>query len=331
MKKKVGTTVLTIALTCALSVMGWYVSVEATANPTDTVAMVNGKAITEAQLDRSLRFARQKAASSGRPLGDAQLSQLKKQTLDKLVGSELLYQASEKKGIKVDEKRVEEKFGQWKKRFPDDAQYKEMLKGLGVKEAEVKNEIRRGMAIKALINKKFMEDSDIPEKKVKAFYEEHPEFFQQSEKVKARHILVKVKPEAKKAEKEAALQKIKDIQKKQKAGEDFAQLAKEYSEGPSATKGGDLGYFTPQQMAKPFSDTAFNLEPGEVSDVVKTRFGYHLIKVEDKKPASTSSYDASKEKIGKYLKQQKVKKEITDYVDKLKQEGNVEIFLGDKS
>ena len=331
MKRKAGTAAWTTALVFVLALLGGQVSAKEKAGFKDAVALVNGTPITQAQLDRSLKFAQQKAAETGRPLDDAQLSQLKKQTLEKLIGSELLYQASEKEGIKIDKKRVEEKFEQWKKRFPEDAQYERVLTELDVTEAEVKDEIRRGMAIQELINKKFAEKITIPEKEIKAYYDEHPDFFKQPQQVKARHILVKVNPEAEDKEKEAALEKIRDIQKKQKAGEDFAQLAKEHSEGPSATKGGELGYFTPQQMVKPFSDAAFALEPGQVSDVVETRFGYHLIQVEDKKPASTASYESVEEKIGQYLKQRKMQEEIAQYVDKLRKKGTVEVLLKDES
>ncbi|MFO7984581.1 MAG: peptidylprolyl isomerase [Desulfatiglandaceae bacterium] len=331
MKRKAGMAAWITAFALALTLMGWQVSAEEKADSEDTVAKVNGKPITQAQLDRSLNFARQKAEETGQPLGDAQRSQLKKQTLEKLIGSELLYQASVKEGIKIDEKSVKTKFEEWKKRFPDDAQYEQMLTALNVTEAEVKNEIRKGIAIQELIDQKFMEDIAVPEKEIKAYYDSHPEFFEQPQQVKARHILVKLEPEATEAEKEGALKKINEIQKKQEAGEDFAQLAKEYSEDPSADKGGDLGYFGRQQMVKPFSDAAFDLESGQVSDVVKTRFGYHLIKVEDKKAASTAPYESVKEKIGQYLKQTKLQEEITQYVDKLKKKGTVEVFLKDGS
>lgn len=326
MKKVTGMVIGVMAVTFALTLSARQVSAEKSADPSQAVAKVNGKAITEAELDRSLSVARQRAAGSGRPINDEQLAQLRKQTIEKLIGTELLFQASEKEGIKVDKEQVSKRFEDWKARFPNEAEYEKVLKELDVTQEDVRSEIKRGLAIQKLIDEKFKEKAKIPEKDIKAFYDGHPDFFKQPEQVKARHILIKVDPDAEKSEKEEALKKIKDIQEKQKDGKDFAELAKEYSEGPSSTKGGDLGYFSRQQMVKPFSDAAFAMKPGEVSDVVETRFGYHLINVEDKKPETTAPYDSVKEKIGKYLKQQKMQEEIAQYVDQLKKEGNVEIL-----
>ncbi len=107
--------------------------------------------------------------------------------------------------------------------------------------------------------------------------------FSKPEQVRASHILVKVAPQATREEKDAAREKIKEILEQAKAGKDFAALAKAYSECPSGEKGGDLGYFGRNEMVQPFEDVAFTLPVGVVSDVVETRFGYHLIKVTDKK------------------------------------------------
>jgi peptidyl-prolyl cis-trans isomerase C len=102
------------------------------------------------------------------------------------------------------------------------------------------------------------------------------------EQVKARHILIKVSPDASDVEKKKALEKARDILKKAKEGEDFAKLAETYSDDPgSRQRGGDLGFFGRGRMVKPFEDSAFSLKPGEMSEIVETRFGYHIVKVED--------------------------------------------------
>jgi len=145
--------------------------------------------------------------------------------------------------------------------------------------------------------------------------------------VKASHILIKADPKADEAATHKAKEKIEKIQKRIKNGEDFAALAKEFSEGPSAPKGGDLGYFGPGRMVKPFETAAFNMEPDAVSDIVKTRFGYHLIKVTDKKPANQIALKDVQDKLKQFLKQQKVQKEVEAYVKKLKESALIERFL----
>jgi peptidyl-prolyl cis-trans isomerase C len=107
-------------------------------------------------------------------------------------------------------------------------------------------------------------------------------------------------------------------------GEDFASLAKEFSQCPSNAKGGDLGYFQRGQMVPPFEQVAFALKPGAVSDIVETKFGYHLIKVIDKKAETTIPYKDVKEKLEQNLKREKIQKEVTLYVEKLKEKAKVE-------
>ena len=196
-----------------------------------------------------------------------------------------------------------------------------------ISEAELKSQLRKSIAIQQLVDKKFVQKIDVPEKEVKAFYQSHPNSFKEPEQVRARHIIIKVDSEADESKKSAAIKKLKEIQKRLGNGEDFEMLAKAYSEGPSAANGGDLGYFTKGQMVKPFEKAAFDLSPGKVSDIIETEFGYHLIQVIDKKPESTIEYESIKDKIQNYLKQRKVQEEVNLYIEKLKDNAKVEIYL----
>jgi len=297
----------------------------------EKVAVVNGDVITRGDLDRAVDFGKRQAMQQGKPLSPEQIAALEKDSLDKLIGIQLLYQASKKAGNKVDDKQVDEKFAQFRKRFPSEEAFKKAMGEWHVTEADMKAELKKGMVTEALVTKKFVDKTTVPEEKAKAYYDSHPQFFKQPEKVKASHILIKVKPDASEAEKAEAMKKIKKVQEQLKKGDDFAEVAKKSSEGPSASKGGDLGYFGRGQMVGPFEETAFSLEPGKVSDVVKTQFGYHLIKVTDKKPESTIPFDAVKPRIEQYLKQEEVQKEIKKYIDNLRKEAKVEIFLKNAS
>lgn len=138
--------------------------------------------------------------------------------------------------------------------------------------------------------------------RVKDFYDSHPDRFNAPEKVRARHILVRVPRDASEDQVNAARERAVALRKRVEDGEDFEKVAREASEDPgSKERGGDLGFFQRGQMVKPFEDVAFLMEPGAVSDVVKTDFGFHVIRVEEKKPAENRSFEDTKREIAKEL------------------------------
>lgn len=144
---------------------------------------------------------------------------------------------------------------------------------------------------------RFKDEVVLSDGEVKAYYEENMDMFREKKKVKARHILFKLDEGASKEKEKQVKEKALAVLKKAQAGEDFAALAKAHSEGPTAKNGGDLGYFSKGDMVKPFEEAAFNMKKGEISDLVKTRFGYHIIKVEDVKEARTKSLEEVKDQI----------------------------------
>ena len=324
MKGKTTTWLSAISVALVLITAGWSASAADKKQPSeDKVAVVNGAVITRTDFDRAVSFAKQRALQTGKPVDDARVNE---GVLKQLIGSALLYQESKKEGIKIDQKAIDERLEQWKKQFPNEEAYKKAMSTANLSVPQMKEDIQKGMTIEKFIVERFVDKTTIPEKEIKAYYESHLNLFKQPEQVKASHILIKVEPKAKESEKEDALKKIRDVQKKQVKGDDFAKLAKEYSQGPSNVKGGDLGYFKRGQMVPAFEEVAFKLKPGEVSDIVKTRFGYHLIKVVDKKPESTIPYEEIKDRLGQYLKQEKVQKEIKQLVEKLRKDAKVEMF-----
>jgi len=142
---------------------------------------------------------------------------------------------------------------------------------------------------------------EIFDDEISEYYAEHPDEFQNPKTVEARHILIKVEPNAPDKEVAETREKIEDILKKARGGQDFAELAKQYSDGPSKSKGGHLGSFRREAMVKPFSDKAFAMQAGEISDPVRTRFGWHIIKVEKVNEASVTTLADAREKIRKKL------------------------------
>jgi len=179
-----------------------------------------------------------------------------------------------------------------------------------LKDPKVKRQIEemtRKIVLSALLQKEIESRIKPPtEAEIEAYYKSHADEFRQAKQVHARHILVKDKATADKLE--ARLKK----------GEDFAVLAKENSTCPSAAQGGDLGFFTHDRMVKEFADVAFKMKPGEISAPVKTKFGYHIIKVDEVKEASAKPFDQVKAAIQNKLMQEKKGQVFKEYVDSIK-------------
>lgn len=315
------TMVLTLILVSALA---WAAEQKATG---DKVAAVNGVIISKNAYDRELDFFVKRAAPKGQQLPDAQMAQMKNQVLESLIDRELLFQESKKEGIQIKSEAVSDQFQKIQQRYPDKEEFKKLLSDMGLTELDVKKQIERGMAIQELIDKEVAQKITVSDEETKSFYDKNPQLFQQPEQVKARHILIKVAADAPEEQKAEARKKIEAVQQKVKKGEDFATLAKTYSEGPSGPRGGDLGYFRRGQMVKPFEEAAFSLEPNETSEIVETRFGYHLIKVDDKKPAKKMTYAEIKDRLNDHLKKQKADSETDAYIESLRKSAKIEKFL----
>jgi len=142
----------------------------------------------------------------------------------------------------------------------------------------------------------------VSEDEIQDYYESNPEEFKSPKTVEARHILIKVDPNADAEEVESARKRIETVLDKAKEGQDFAELAKQYSEGPTKDRGGNLGAFRKEAMVKPFADEAFSMKAGEISEPVRTRFGWHIIKVEKVNPEKTASLSEAREEINEKLK-----------------------------
>jgi peptidyl-prolyl cis-trans isomerase D len=140
-------------------------------------------------------------------------------------------------------------------------------------------------------------EAEFTDEQIQSYYDRNIDIYSKPEQRWARHILLKTSAEDTDEVREQKLTQAQDVLQMAQAGDDFAELAKEYSEGPSAPKGGDLGLFTKGRMVKPFEDAVFAMQPGEISDIVETSFGYHIIKLEDIIPGSLKPLEEVKDEI----------------------------------
>jgi peptidyl-prolyl cis-trans isomerase C len=168
----------------------------------------------------------------------------------------------------------------------------------------------------------------VSEDDMKSYYDTHQDEFKTPEMVRARHILIRVDKSASEEDKKKAKEKAEDILKRIHAGEDFAKLASDLSDDPvSKSKGGDLGFFPRGMMVKSFEEAAFALKPGEVSGIVESPFGYHIIKVEERKDSTIEPYDMVKNTINQKLLQDRKGPKVSEFIDKAMKDAKVEIHL----
>jgi len=312
-------------------------------NDNNLVATVNGEGITEAQLNQftNIQQLYRELAQANRDFaqllfssdeGKELLNEYRKQKLNSLVNMKMLEIEAKNQEITIseDEKNsmLNNKIDSIKKQNQlTEEQLVDALNSKGINSIEeFKKMIWQDNKDEILIQKLQQEVVDgvvITEEEVENYYEENKSKFKRPARVKARHILVTTDD---KTDQEAKA-KAKEVLNKLKEGADFATLAKEYSEGPSAENGGDLGYFSKGQMVPAFEQAAFNLQVDEISEPVKTKFGYHIIKVEDKQEAEIVSLADAKEKIKNLLTQQAQQAKWNSFVKGLKEDTKVDIRL----
>jgi len=238
-----------------------------------TLVSVNGKPITQEEVDQELMQATQGRFNQVPANRQAEFRQ---QVLKQLIGKELIYDDAKKSGI------------------TKSAEYKAEYKKL-------EQRMKKELAIQVW-QKKLLDSIKISNKELKDYYKKNIDEFRQKESVHARHILVKTKAEA-----EKIINELKPLSGA-KLKEKFIELAKKDSKGPSGANGGDLGYFAKGQMVPAFNAKVFSMKKGTITlKPVKTQFGYHIIYLEDKKPAMTRSFDEVKGFIERRLKMEKFK------------------------
>ncbi|MFW5995181.1 MAG: peptidylprolyl isomerase [Spirochaetia bacterium] len=292
----------------------------------DVVAVVNGSEISRETFDQQLEAQMQQSQAQGMEIDEDQRSGIEEQLLDQLISRELLLQDGEERGIAPDEDDIEEELEQIRSQFPSEEAFEEALEQQNLTLEEIEGNIAEQMIIEEILESDVLTDSDIDEDAAQEFYDENPELFETPPQVRASHILV-LTQDLDEDEQAEAREEIETVQERLESGEDFADLAQEYSDDGTAEDGGDLGFFSEGQMVPEFEEAAFDLEVGEVSDIVETQFGYHIIRKTDEREAGTQDFEEARGQIEQFLGQQEQQEMFDSYVDSLREEAEIETNL----
>jgi peptidyl-prolyl cis-trans isomerase C len=288
------------------------------------IARVNGEDVKKEEFERMIKTLESRA---GQPIPPDRRDEILRGALDQLVVYTLLAQESKTRGVKVDEAEIEAKMQQLRGQFPTQEAYEKALKDRGMTAESLRQDARKDLSVTRLMDAEVATLPGPSDAEAKDFYAKNPDRFKEEESIRASHILIRVDPNADAATKAKKKATIDSVLKKAKAGEDFGKLAQQYSQDGSAAQGGDLNYFPKGQMVPEFSNAAWALKPGEISSVVTTQFGYHIIKLTDRKPGRVVPFEEAQPQIKQFLEGQKKQQHADAFIDGLKKKSKIEVLI----
>jgi len=304
-------------------------------SPAEIVAVtVNGFDITEEDIEEKIKPWLEQRTARNKQLPPAFIEQLKtqmrKDALERMIVKRLIDEQVRAAQIVVTAEDVNDHIKAMaaaEKLSMEDMKALIEASGQSFEQWKQQMQFEKGIAYQKLFESRFDDKVNLTEEDARKYYSENQQQFEIPEQVRASHILIKpdtsdpnVEPALAKA---AAKAKAEELLKQIKDGDDFAELALANSGCPSSARGGDLGFFSRGRMVPAFEEAAFALEVGRVSDIVETRFGYHIIKATDKKEASTKTFEQEKDDILKLLTQTRQAELAKEYIESLKAQANI--------
>ena len=295
--------------------------------PNEPIVTVEGETLTTDMADQ---IARQMARREGVPpqMIDAFMQQagdqLQEQATQQFIDEVLVRKALANSDIEVSEEDVDAGMEKLSQQLPDEMTIDQFAQARGTTVESIRNEVTMNERFQKLYDEKTAAVEDVTDEDIAEFYTANPERFARKENVTARHILLKVEEDASEEARAEAKKEAEAIRKKLAEGADFAELAKAESDCPSKQRGGDLGTFGRGQMVPEFEQIAFSQDIGEISPVVETQFGYHVIEVTGREAAGTQTLDEVSGTIHDRLSAQARNEVFTDYVRGLREDADIE-------
>jgi peptidyl-prolyl cis-trans isomerase C len=293
------------------------------------VAKGKGVEVKRSQLDEEVIRVKSQAAANGRPISADQTALMEQQILDQLINVQILQAKATDADRAAGKAAAEKRLAEVKAKLGTEEALKRQLTLMGATQDEVLSKWADAMTAEAVLKRELK--IEITDAEARKYYDDNPSRFEAPEMVRASHILLTTRdpvtgtdlPEDKKA---AKRKEIEGLLKRARAGEDFAKLAQQYSEDPgSKDKGGEYK-FPRNQMMPEFEAAAFSLKTNQISDVVTTSFGYHIIKLSEKIPAQKVDYAKAAADLKEGLTAQAMQKQFPEYIKILRKEAAVEIL-----
>jgi peptidyl-prolyl cis-trans isomerase C len=294
----------------------------------EVVARVNGTEIKRREVDMAVRGMRMNLARRGRQLTEAEVRQLERDMVDEMVGRELVLQAVTNQPPADLEQRIEQHLTELKTRLGGEEGVTKALAETRITLSDYRRRLRDNLIVDAAISDKVSKEVRISPEEARTFFDANRARFHVPEVARASHILLRVPSDAPAGVKSEKRLQMDVIRARLEQGEKFADVARQVSEDPgSKERGGDLGAFPRGRMVPEFDEAAFTLKTNQLSGVITTQFGYHLLLVTDRKPARDVSFEEAQADIGRMLTGQKQAEVIRQYTEQLRAKAKVEVLL----
>ncbi len=295
----------------------------------DIAARINGTPIPMSRVDEEVEKLTNKFHEKMPQLkfSEAQLKNMQKDFLNRIIQKEVLLGECDRRNIAVTEEEIDSKIDGVKKLFGDSPEAKKRFEE-GIDDMEkFREEVRKQARIDKLLNQIVPEELGYTDDDLKAFFEENKERFQERPKAKVEQIFIKF-DETDEASKEEAEKRAEEILQELKSGGNFNELAKKHSDDTqTAEKGGDMGYVEKGRLFPQFDEVVFSIELNKISDIIETSIGYHIIRVLERTEPEEASFEDMKEQVEKTFKHRKTKTIKDEFIEKMKNEADIEIYL----
>lgn len=296
----------------------------------EIVARVNGRDVTKEDLEIAINNL-MPIVSYHSSVSEKRLKQIRAQALEKIVTNELIFKyAVDNKMDDVKAKEIDAKIAEIKKNLPKGDKLEAVLKRSNMTMDELRLDMKMGILVARVSQKKIEEfkkkaENSVNEAFMKAYYDKNLAKFKEPEQIHLKSILIKADPSGGQKAWNASLKKAQDILKQIRAGEDFAKIAELHSEDPNAKNGGDMGWAHKGSLFDEIDAAAEKMKPGEVSEPVSTIYGYHIIKLVDRKVSTQKKFEElNKEKLEKELEAKEQKMLWNAWITEMKSVAKIE-------
>jgi peptidyl-prolyl cis-trans isomerase SurA len=248
--------------------------------------------------------------------------------LDDLIAERLMVAEEKSASIEVTDQEIDYAIEDVRRQNNmDPATFERALASKGQSMTAFRDKMKRDLAAMKLIGQKVRSKIKVSDEDVKAEYARAAKADESDPEVHARHIVIQVGKDASKEVEHETFERALKLAQRARAGEDFAELAKKYSEGPSKSDGGDVGFFRRGEMVSAFDKVAFNLKPGEVSDPVRSPFGWHVIQVLERRAGKAKPFEQVKEELRDKLWREQMQRQTEQYVAELRKQASVDVKI----